>query len=169
MVYVYAVVLTALNLVFWVGILFNLPGTWLMVLVTALLKWWQPEYVPVSWTTLGVAVGLAALGEVLEFVLGAAGSRHAGGSKRAAVLAILGSLVGGIIGTAVPVPVVGTLIGACLGAFTGSLIGDLWAGRPLFPSFEAGWGAAVGRLWGTITKLAVGAVIVVILTLAAFF
>jgi uncharacterized protein YqgC (DUF456 family) len=85
------------------------------------------------------------------------------------VLAILGSLVGGIIGTVLPVPLVGTLIGACLGAFTGWLIGDLWAGRPLFPSFEAGWGAAVGRFWGTITKLAVGAVIVVILTLAVFF
>ena len=73
-----AVVLTVLNLVFWVGILFNLPGTWLMVLVTAVLKWWQPEYVRVSWTVLGVAAGLAALGEVLEFVLGAAGSRRAG-------------------------------------------------------------------------------------------
>jgi uncharacterized protein len=169
MVYAYAVVLTVLYLVFWVGILFNLPGTWLMVLVTTFLKWWQPEYVLMSWTTIGAAAGLAALGEVLEFVLGAAGSRHAGGSKRAAALAILGSLVGGIIGTALPVPLVGTLIGACLGAFAGSLLGDLWAGRPLLPSFEAGWGAAVGRFWGTITKLAVGAVIVFILTLAAFF
>jgi uncharacterized protein YqgC (DUF456 family) len=111
-VYVYAVVLTVLNLMCWVGILFNLPGTWLMVLVTALLKWWLPAYVRVSWTMLGVAAGLAVLGEVLEFVLGAAGSRQAGGSTRAAALAIVGSLVGGIIGTALPVPVVGTLIGA---------------------------------------------------------
>jgi uncharacterized protein len=129
-----------LYLGFWVGILFNLPGTWLMVLVTAVLKWWQPEYVLVSWTVLSVATGLAVLGEVLEFVLGAAGSRRAGGSRRAAVLAIVGSLVGGIVGTALPVPIVGTLIGACVGAFAGSLLGDLWAGRPLFPSFEAGWG-----------------------------
>ena len=169
MVYVYAVVLTVLNLGFWVGILLNLPGTWLMVLVTAVLKWWQPEYVRVSWTVLGVAAGLAVLAEVLEFVLGAAGSRHAGGSKRAAALAILGSLVGGIAGTAFPVPLIGTVIGACLGAFLGSLLGDLWAGRPLFPSFEAGWGAAMGRFWGTISKLAIGAVIVVLLALAAFF
>jgi hypothetical protein len=44
MVYVYAVVLTVLNLGFWVGILFNLSGTWLMVLVTAALKWWQSEW-----------------------------------------------------------------------------------------------------------------------------
>jgi uncharacterized protein YqgC (DUF456 family) len=169
MVYVYAVVLTMLNLGFWVGILFNLPGTWLMVLVTAVLKWWQPDYVLVSWTMLGVAAGLAVLGEVLEFALGAAGSRHAGGARRAAALAIIGSLVGGILGTALPVPLVGTLIGACLGAFAGSLLGDLWAGRPLFPSFEAGWGAAVGRFWGTVSKLAIGAVIVVVLALAAFF
>jgi uncharacterized protein len=169
MVYVYAVVLTGLNLGFWVGILFNLPGTWLMVLVTAVLKWWQPGYVLVSWTVLGVAAGLAMLGEVLEFALSAAGSRHAGGSKRAAALAILGSLVGGIVGTAFPVPLIGTVIGACLGAFVGSIIGDLWAGRPLFPSFEAGWGAAVGRFWGILSKLTVGALIVVILALAAFF
>jgi len=169
MVYLYAMLLTVLNLGFWVGILFGLPGTWLMVLVTALLTWWQPAYVQVSWTVLGVAAGVAALGEVLEFVLGAAGSRRAGGSTRAAALAIVGSLVGGILGTALPVPIVGTLIGACLGAFVGSLLGDLWAGRPLFPSVEAGWGAAVGRFWGTVSKLTIGGIIVVILALAAFF
>jgi uncharacterized protein len=169
MVYVSAVVLTVLNLGFWVGMLFNLPGTWLMVLVTALLKWWQPGYILVSWTVLGVVAGLAVLAEVLEFVLGAAGSRRAGGSTRAAALAIVGSLVGGIVGTAIPVPIVGTLIRACLGAFAGSLLGDLWAGRPLFPSVEGGWGAAVGRFWGTVFKLAIGGIIVVVLALAAFF
>jgi hypothetical protein len=34
---------------------------------------------------------------------------------------------------------------------------------------EAGWGTAVGRVWGTVSKLAIGGIIVVILTLAAFF
>jgi uncharacterized protein YqgC (DUF456 family) len=169
MAYVYAVGLTVLNLGFWVGILFGLPGTWLMVLVTALFKWWRPDEVLVSWTTLGVAAGLALLGEILEFALGAAGSRRAGGSRRAAALAIVGSLVGGVVGTVFPVPLIGTLIGACLGAFAGSLIGDVWAGRPLVPSLEAGWGAAVGRLWGTVSKLAIGATIAVVLALALWF
>jgi uncharacterized protein len=82
--------LTVLNLGFWVGMLFKLPGTWLMVLVPAVLQWWQPGYVRVSWTVLGVAAGLAALGEGLECVLGAAGARRAGGSTRAAALAIVG-------------------------------------------------------------------------------
>jgi uncharacterized protein len=169
MVFVYAVGLTLLNLVLWVGILFNLPGTWLMIIGPALLEWWQPGQFMFSWAVLFAAAGLAVLGELLEFVLGAAGSRQAGGSTRAAALAIVGSLVGGIVGTALPVPLVGTLIGACLGAFAGSLIGDLWAGRPLFRSFEAGWGAAVGRFWGTVSKLAIGAIIVVMLAIAAFF
>jgi hypothetical protein len=169
MVYVYAVVLTVLNLLFWLGIFVGLPGTWLMILVAALLEWWQPGHFMFSWTVLLVAAGLALLGEVLEFVLGAAGSRQAGGSKRAAALAIVGSLIGAVAGTALPAPIVGTLIGACLGAFAGSLLGDLWAGRPLFRSFEAGWGAAVGRFWGTMAKLVIGAMIVVLLTLAAFF
>ena len=83
-------------------------------------------------------------------------------------MAIIGGFVGGIMGTALPVPIIGTLIGACLGAFGGSLLGDLWAGRPLFQSLRAGRGAAVGRLWGTVSKLAIGAVIVIILAIAAF-
>jgi uncharacterized protein len=169
MIYVYATMLTLLNMVFWVSIIFNLPGTWLMVLVSALVEWWLPGSFLYSWTVLFVAGGLAVLGEAIEFALGAVGSRQAGGTPRGAALAIVGSIIGGILGTALPVPLLGTLIGACLGAFVGSVVGDLWAGRPLFQSFRAGRGAAVGRFWGTISKLAVGAVIVVILGLAASF
>jgi hypothetical protein len=94
-VYLSTVRLTVLNLAFWVGMLFHLPETWLMVLVTAVLKRWQPDYVLVSWTVLGVAAGWDVLGEVLVCVLGAARLRHAGGSTRAAALAIIGSAVGG--------------------------------------------------------------------------
>jgi uncharacterized protein len=167
MVYVYAVVLTLINLLCWVGILFGLPGTWLMILFPVLLKWWQPDQFMVSWTVLGV-VGLAVRGEVLEFVLGAAGARRTGGSTRGAVLALVGSIVGGIMGIALPVPLVGPLLGACLGAFVGALLGNLWAGRTLFQSFATGRGAAIGQFWGTVAKLAIGAIIAVMLTIAAF-
>jgi uncharacterized protein len=168
MVYVYAVVLTLINLLCWVGILFGLPGTWLMILFPVLLKWWQPDQIMVSWTVLGVAAGLAVLGEVLEFVLGAAGSRRTGGSTQGAVLALVGSIVGGVMGIALPVPLVGPLLGACLGAFVGALLGNLWAGRTLFQSFTAGRGAAIGQFWGTVLKLAIGAIMAVMLAIAAF-
>lgn len=168
MVYVYATVLTLINLVFWVGILFNLPGTWLMVLLAAGIEWWQPgEYIFSSSVLIACAV-LALLGEILEFSLSAAGTRQAGGSKRAAALAIVGAVVGAILGTAIPVPIVGTLVGACIGAFGGSLVGDLWARRPLLHSVEAGRGAAIGRFWGTIVKMTIGGTIVVTLAVAAF-
>ena len=168
MVYVYAVMLTLVNLLCWIGILFGLPGMWLMILFPVLLKWWQPDQFMVSWTVLGVAVGLAALGEVLDLGLGAAGSRRIGGTTRGAALALAGSIVGGLMGVVLPVPLVGPLLGACLGAFVGALLGDLWAGRTLFQSLAAGRGAAIGRFWGTVVKLAIGAIMVIMLAIAAF-
>jgi uncharacterized protein YqgC (DUF456 family) len=160
--------LTLVSLLCWVGILFGLPGMWLMVLLPVLLKWWQPDQFMVSWTVLGMAMGLAVLGEVLDLVLGAAGSRRTGGTTRGAVLALAGSIIGGLMGIALPVLLVGPLLGACLGAFAGALLGNLWAGRKLFQSLAAGRGAAIGQFWGTILKLAIGAIIAVMLAIAAF-
>ena len=169
MFYMYAFMLTLLNLGFLFSIMLNLPGTWLMILFAVILEWWKPGLYMFSWTVLFVALGLAVLGEVLEFIMGAAGSRYAGGTKRGAVMAIVGAFVGGILGIALPVPIVGTLIGACIGAFVGSIAGDVWAGQPLSLSIEAGQGAAVGRFWGTIMKLSIGVLIWILLAIAAFF
>ena len=72
------------------------------------------------------------------------------------------------MGIALPVPLVGPLLGACLGAFGGALLGNLWVGRTLFQSFAAGRGAAIGQFWGTVLKLAIGAIIAVMLAIAAF-
>jgi uncharacterized protein YqgC (DUF456 family) len=168
MIYLYATLLTLLNLVFWASVLFGMPGIWLMVLAAAVVEWLQPEEFMFSQPTLFVSAGLALLAEILEFVMGAAGARQAGGSKRGAALAIIGAVVGAILGTALPIPILGTLIGACAGAFAGSLLGDRLAGRPVEQSMEAGRGAAVGRFWGTISKMIIGALVFVLLAVAAF-
>lgn len=169
MIYLYATLLTMLNLVFWASILFGLPGIWLMLLAAALVEWAQPGEYMFGQATLYVSAGLALLAEILEFLMGAAGARQAGGSRRGAALAIVGGVVGAILGTALPVPVLGTLIGACAGAFAGSLVGDRMAGRPMDESVQAGRGAAVGRFWGTTAKMIIGAVVLVLLAVAAFF
>ena len=169
MPYVYSLVITLANAVFCAGILFGLPGTWLMLAGPLLLEWWRPDLHLFGAAALWTAAGLAALGEVLEFGLGAAGSRREGGSGRAGAMALLGGVVGGVLGTAIPVPVVGTLLGASLGAFCGSLAGDLWAGRPLLRGLRAGRAAAVGRLYGTLGKVLVGAAIFAVLACSAFF
>ena len=167
MIYAYVIGLTALNLLLWVGILFNLPGAWLMVLLAALLEWWTPAESLFGTPVLVSATALATLGELLEFVLGARGARKAGGSKRGAALAIIGGIVGAVLGTPLT-PILGTLIGACIGAFAGSLLGDLWAGRSVAHSMASSRGAAVGRFWGTVAKLGVGAAIVALLAVAPF-
>ena len=64
--------------------------------------------------------------------------------------------------------VLGTLFGACAGAFLGSVAGDVWAGRSVDHSIEAGRGAATGRLWGTVVKLALGSAIFLLLAVDAF-
>jgi len=166
-IYAYVIGLSLLNLLFWIGILFNLPGAWLMILCAALLEWWTPEQALFGMPVLIGATALATLGEVLEFVLGARGARQAGGSKRGAALAIVGGLVGAVLGTPLA-PILGTLIGACVGAFAGSLLGDLWAGRTLAHSVVSGRGAAFGRLWGTVAKLGLGAAILGLLAVAPF-
>ncbi|MBI5441607.1 MAG: DUF456 domain-containing protein [Deltaproteobacteria bacterium] len=161
--------LTVLNALFWLGILFGLPGTWLMVLVAVGVRVSQPELELFSAGVLWAAAGLAMLGEVVEFVLGAAWTRRVGGSRRAAGLSILGGLIGAVLGTAIPVPLLGTLLGACAGAFAGSLAGDLLAGRSWLQGVRAGRAAAVGRFLGTVSKLVLGGALFVLLSVAAFF
>jgi uncharacterized protein YqgC (DUF456 family) len=153
MIYLYATLITLLNIVFLASILFGMPGIWLMVLAAAVVEWLQPGEFMFSQLTLYVSGGLALLAEILEFLMGAAGARQAGGSKRGAALAIVGGVIGAILGTALPLPVLGTLIGAC----------------PMEQSVEAGRGAAIGRFWGTTSKMIIGAVVLVLLAVAAFF
>lgn len=168
MVHLLTVGLALLNLILWFTILFNLPGTWLMVLGATLAEAWTDEEL-FGLGFLGVAVGLALLGELLEFASSAAGARRSGGSKRGAVLAITGGIAGGVAGTLLPAPILGTLIGASAGAFAGSMLGDLWAGRPLGLSVRSGRGAALGRFGGTVSKLMIGLVLVVAIAAAPYF
>ena len=90
----------------------------------------------------------------------------AGGSRRAAIPALLGSLAGGIVGLFVglPIPIVGPIIGAVLlagvGAFAGAVLGEQWKGRSFDDSWRVGKAAFWGRLLGTLAKTAIGAVMV---------
>ena len=149
-------------------VVFQLPGTWFMVLVTGLCwKWYPGEDPSIHGGVVIALVCLAALGEFLEFSTSARGARKAGGSKRGAIAALLGGGAGAILGT-IPRPVVGPLIGACVGAGLGSYLGDRWAGRSHQAATDAGKGAAVGRLWGTVAKLTIAVAMWLITAVAVF-
>ncbi len=147
----------------------QLPGTWVMLLATALFAWlyWGDGDPIIGGWMLGLLAGLAILGELVEGLAGALGAKGAGGTKRGVALAIALGILGAILGTVfIPIIVVGTLVGAALGSGVGSILGDLWAGREWKLALKAGGGAAVGRFAGSVGKLAVACVMWMLVVVA---
>ena len=161
----------------WVLQLVGLPGNWLIVIAAAVYAWLLPPdaSTAIGWPAVAILLVLAILGEVVEFIAGALGVTRAGGSRRGAVLAIVASTIGGILGifVGVPIPIVGSLVGAVvfggLGALVGAVVGETWQGRDLETSLEIGKGAFVGRLLGTVAKMVVCSLLVVVAIAAIIF
>ncbi len=174
MSYVWAALLTAVNVLWLLLVVLGLPGNWLMVATTLLVAWWRWDAEP-GRPMLGVPVlvavcGLALVGEVLELLAGMAGSQAAGGSRRGATGALLGALLGGVIGTfLIPLPVLGSLLGTCGGAAIGAWGCELSGGRTARASLKAGVGAGVGRFAGTLAKLVIGIAIWITVAIASFW
>ena len=169
-----AILLAVIVAAGWLSQLVGLPGNWIIVAAAAAYAWWTPPdtRTAIGWDTVIALGALAALGEVLEFAAAAMGVSKAGGSRRGAMLALAGSIVGGIVGLVVglPIPVVGSLAAALvfggLGALVGAMLGEGWKGRDFDASLEVGKAAFVGRLLGTLAKMIVGSVMVVVVLAA---
>ena len=157
--------------------LFSLPGNWVIVALTAVFAWYpsQTDGLGVSWTVVASITLLAAVGEIVELFAGAAGAAKRGASRRAMILAVFGTFAGSLAGAAVcsAIPVIGLIVGAVLGgafgAFGGAVAGELWKGRSSEGSLSVGRAAFLGRLTGTMSKLAIGAIMVAIVAVDAFF
>jgi uncharacterized protein YqgC (DUF456 family) len=164
----------------WLTNLLSLPGNWGIPLLALGLAWFFPvdpetSSPGIGWTVVGVLVALAVAGEVLEFTAGAAGAAKQGASRRAILLALVGSfaisLIGAVLLTGV-IPLIGTLVGAVLGgaagAWGGAYLGEMWKGRSQPERLAASQGAVIGRVLGTVSKLLAGAVMVAVFSVAAF-
>ncbi len=177
MIYVWIVLLTLANAIAWLANLLSLPGNWVIVACCGLYAWWLPEQAGgnIGWVGLSVLIGLAILGEIVEFVAGAAAAGKRGASRRGMALAVVGTAVGSLAGAfiSLPVPVVGPILGALFGgaggAFAGAWLGELWKGKTAAEGAHIGTGAMIGRLLGTSGKLLIGAIMVVIATLDAIW
>ena len=154
----------------------GLPGNWLVVCLSATHAMFvqSGSRLDVSWVVVGILLLLAVLGEIIEFAASAMGVAKLGGSRRGAVLAVVGSVAGGIagmfVGVGIPIPVVGSLLGAMLlagcGALAGAVVGERWKGRAWNESLQIGHGAFWGRVLGTLGKALVGGLMPVVVLLA---
>ena len=174
MIYLWAALLVLLNTLWLATVVVGLPGTWLMVVSTALVAWWQRgdaaagDQGMFSIATLVVIIVLAALAEVVEFLTGVVGSKRAGGTRWGSVGALVGGVIGAIVATPL-IPPLGSLIGACAGACAGAWGLELAGGRKMKESVDVGVGAGVGTLVGRVAKLIAGVAIWVIVAVAAFW
>ena len=158
----------------WIGSVFSLPGNWAIVAATATYVWLVPEP-NISWTSVGVLFVLAGIGEAVESLAGAASVAKLGGSRRSAIISLLGTVVGSVIGVVVglPVPIIGpaiaAIVGGAVGAFFGAVTGEHWKGRSFDQQLKIGRVAFWGRVIGTVGKLAIGLAMIVITTADVLF
>ena len=165
----------------WLTNLIGLPGNWFIVLAAAVYSYlwyfwsWHDGATAIQLPGVIILLILASIGEGVELIAGAAGAKGVGGSKRGAALSFVVSIIGGIagmfIGSAI-LPVIGSVLGAltfaCVGALVGAILGEQWKGRQIDQSIEIGMAALLGRLAGTLGKIMVGAVMIVVLIAAVY-
>jgi uncharacterized protein YqgC (DUF456 family) len=173
--YLLAAALVLAGGVCWLSNLLALPGNWALVGLAALFAWLVPVEGSrgVTWTAVGIVTVLAVVGEIVEFAAGAAGAAKVGASRRSIWFSLVGAMIGSIAGAAAgaPIPIIGSLVaalvGGSIGAFVGAYVGESKAERSHAERFAVGKGAALGRLWGTVGKFAVGAVMLAVVAVDA--
>lgn len=130
-----------------------LPGPltgWLGLLVLHLTK-----AVELSWTFLGITLGVAILVWILDYFIPAMGTKKFGGSKLGVIGTTLGLLIGLIF---VPVPG-----GFIIGAFAGALIGELMHdSKDRSRAVKAAFGSFLGFLLSATLKFMVSLVFLVL-------
>jgi uncharacterized protein YqgC (DUF456 family) len=130
------------------------PGNWLLVgvaLVIALVT----KFSAMTWPYLLVCVGLAAVGEILESILGAVIVGRRGGGRWAIGGSVVGGFAGVVLGAGV-VPPLGSVLLGFVGAFAGAVAGEYTQNRRVDPALRIGLWSVVGRVAAVTAKLAVG-------------
>ncbi len=145
-------------------IVLGLPGLWIMIASAVTYTMVVPGR-PIGWLTIVLICILGVIAEVIDFALAGRYARKYGGSRRAAWGAIIGGMIGAFVG--VPVPIVGPVIGAFIGSFGGALVAEFSKGGEAGPATRVATGALIGRITGTVVKIALGFTIAIWIFLAA--
>lgn len=144
----------------------RMPGTWLIVLSAAGYGWYDAWH-SIGKMTIVILIGVAVVGEILEFFSSVVTARRAGASRKAG----WGGLIGGTLGmfclspTIAVVPI-GPVIGALLGCFIGATVGEMIVRNKLVGSARVGVFSALGMALGTAAKLGLSFVMAAILLTA---
>ena len=136
----------------WLLAVIQLPGTWFILLATAVYDW-HFAWKPIAWQLLVIMVLLAVAAEVVDLLAGMKGAQQAGASRAASWGALIGGFCGTVLFIPVPIPIFAPVVGGLLGCFAGALIAERNVHGDAGKSARVGFGAAVGRLVGLLIKL----------------
>ncbi len=135
--------------------LISLPANWFILALLFLWKLIGPTGSAITYAFLAGLLGLAILGEILEFGLQLWSGKRYGSTKKGNIGGIIGSILGAIFGAAFLMGF-GAVIGALAGAFAGCLLMELWCGRTKDEAMHAATGALIGRFFGMTVKIGIG-------------
>ncbi len=122
------------------ALLYNLI-TWSMTITTNTLMW---------------LTGLAVLGELLEWIITAAGMKAAKVSGYSLVGTIIGAILGGIALSFIPI--IGTIIGIVLGAMLGAFVLEFFHTKRAEQAWRAAKAALLGRALVSLSKMLIAIV-----------
>lgn len=170
---IWPMALVLLSLAAWVSNFFTLPGNWIATGLVVSYYFLAPpdQRISLGVTELVAAPLFALLGEIFEFAAAAVGAKKAGGSTRATIMAVVGSMIGAFAGAllGLPIPIFGSVIAAllfgALGATAGAVLGEWMSGKRWRDTIPVGHAAFWGRLLGTVGKVGAGVMILVVVVL----
>lgn len=132
---------------------FTLPGTWVIAVAALLYSLVRDFQASSDWVVIGILVGLALVGEGIEFLTGTLGAKRENVPTGAIVCSMIGGIVGAIIG--VPVFLVGALLGLLLGTFLGALIYCLVKDGHVRQALRHSWSILTSRVVSIFAKTSV--------------
>ncbi len=159
---IWAVVLLCTSLLVYVG----LSGNFVLVAL-ALIYALATGFRHIGWHLLVLLLGIAVVGEVLEYLIGILYVAKKGASKQGVGGAFVGGLIGAALGAPL-VPIAGAVLGSFVGAFLGAILGEYWHQKRLEPSLRIGGHAFLGKLAAILVKHALGLVIVALILRATW-
>lgn len=134
-----------------------IPGP-ILLFTGMFLAAWAEDFNHIGMGTLIVLAILAILAHLIDLLAGALGAKRFGAGRRAAFGAMIGALIGIFFG----------LLGIIIGPFIGAFVGELSIKRESGSAMQAGFGAWLGLVIGTASKIAIGFVMIGIFVMVRF-
>ena len=152
--YAIAIVCIALMILSLLLIFLGLPGTWTIIILVGLWSFFSGT-LNFGWQFFALLVGLAAIGELVEFTAGYYGAKRFGGTCKGSIGGIIGAIIGGIVGAPFFFGL-GALPGALAGCYIGCFLMEKLHGASSGAAANAALGSTLGRFGGFVVKLGIG-------------